>query len=91
MFWSNLTNRYLIAIVPPMGCCRSLCASPEEAKAAGQFQSLVAPKPLPVSIVDVAPDPDSDVPLFAPAPSDDDNVEISDVDEGSGSEDSKPP
>jgi hypothetical protein len=69
-----------------MECCRSLCATPEEVKAAGQFQSLVTPKPLPVSIVDVAPDPDSDVPLFAPAPSDEDNLEISDVDDVSGSE-----
>jgi hypothetical protein len=73
-----------------MGCCRSVCATPEEVKAAGHFQSLVAPKPLPVSIVDVAPDPDSDVPLFAPAPSDDDNVEISDVSGSEGTEDRLP-
>jgi hypothetical protein len=90
----GVSNRSTIAIVRPMGCCRSLCASPKEAKAAGQFQSLVTPKPLPVSIVDVAPDPESDVPLFATAPSDDDPVEISDIDEVSGSDgsaDSKPP
>jgi hypothetical protein len=68
-----------------MGCCPTLCSTPEEAKAAGQFASLVAPKPLPVSVVEVAADPDSDVPLFAPAPSDDDNVEISDVEDVSGS------
>jgi hypothetical protein len=45
-----------------------------------------------IAIVDVAPD--SDVPLFAPAPSDDDPVEISDINEVSGSDGSagsKPP
>jgi hypothetical protein len=71
-------------------CCPSLCRVTEEARTVGQFESLVLPRPNPVSIVDVARDTDSDVPLFAPAPSDDDNVEVSDVEDAPDSDEEKP-
>jgi hypothetical protein len=71
-------------------CCPGLCGRTEEQRAAGQFESLVLPRPPPVAIVEVPRDPDSDVPLFAPAPSDDDNVEVSDVEDLPDSSDSAP-